>query len=76
VVSLNSYEAGEGFTDDLVMSLVNFSYFTGRDLFEDLSSHNIGRKLFQNCVVDAEQEMMPLPVITDGIEDYDSMTLH
>jgi len=70
VESGHSYEADDGYTDDLVMSLVNFSYFTGRELFEDISNHNIGKKMFAGNVVDNEENMLPLPVITDGTEDF------
>lgn len=64
----NSFEADEGANDDLVMCLVLFSWMTNQPFFSDLCNTNIKDKLYRQQMEQIEQEMLPLPLTSDGQE--------
>lgn len=63
-----SYEADAGYTDDLVMGLVLFSWFAKQPLFEQLTDQDLRSRLFQSRIDQLEEELTPLPIIDNGIE--------
>lgn len=56
----NSFQADEGCHDDLAMCLVIFSWFTGQDLFKNLTDDSIRDKLLEKMKRDQYQDMMPV----------------
>jgi len=64
-----SYEADSGFNDDLVMGLVIFSWLTTRNYFEDLTDYNVRKKLAEEKMENLEENVAPLPIFYDGIDD-------
>lgn len=65
----NSYEADEGANDDLVMCLVLFSWMTNQQFFVDLCNTNIKEKLYRDQMKQIENELLPLPLMNDGLEN-------
>jgi hypothetical protein len=64
-----SYEASEGNHDDLMMNLVMFGYFaTGRN-FSELTNINLKEMMFQQRILEIENEMVPFGYIEDGNAD-------
>jgi hypothetical protein len=54
-----SFEAEEGSHDDLVMTLVLFSWMTSQSFFADLTNTNIKQKLYEEQMKQIEQEQLP-----------------
>ncbi len=65
----NSYEADEGYHDDLVMPFVLFSWLTTNPYFKDLTNINIRKELYEKRIQDIEQELTPFGLIDDGHDD-------
>lgn len=65
----NSYEADEGYHDDLVMPFVLFSWLTTNPYFKDLTNINIRKELYEKRIQDIEQELTPFGIIDDGQDD-------
>lgn len=68
-----SYEADNGYNDDLVMSLVIFAWLTTQNYFEDLTDKNTRRMLASQRIEEIEEDLAPLPVIDNGLSDDDDM---
>jgi hypothetical protein len=64
-----SYEAEEGSHDDLVMTLVLFSWMTNQSFFADLTNTNIKQKLHEEQMRQIEEES--LPTFLGGHTDID-----
>ena len=64
-----SYEADEGYHDDLVMCLVLFSWLVTNPYFKELTDVNLREALYQNKIKQIEEEMLPLGFIDDGQQD-------
>jgi hypothetical protein len=62
----DSYAADEGYHDDLVMTLVLFSWLTTNAYFRDLTDINIRTSLFENQIRQIESELTPFGFIDDG----------
>ena len=62
----NSYEADEGYYDDLVMPLVLFSWATTNTYFKELSNINIRQVIYENQMKMIEQELTPFGFYDDG----------
>lgn len=62
----NSYEADEGYHDDLVMPLVLFSWATTNTYFKELSNINIRQVIYENQMKMIEQELTPFGFYDDG----------
>lgn len=58
----NSYEADEGYHDDLVMCLVLFSWITNQQFFSDINNTNIREKLYKDQLKQIEENLLPLPI--------------
>lgn len=54
-----SFESEEGSHDDLVMTLVLFSWCTNQNFFSDLSNVNIRQKLHEEQMRQIEEEQLP-----------------
>ena len=68
----SSYEADEGYHDDLVMTLVLFSWLTTNPYFKDLNDINVREAMYQERIKQIEEDIIPFGFMTDGLEDeYD-----
>ena len=65
----NSYEAEEGATDDLVMSLVLFAWLSDQEFFRDLTNINTLFSLKEKTDEQMQEELVPFGFYCDGIED-------
>jgi hypothetical protein len=65
----NSYEADEGYYDDLVMTLVLFSWLTTNSYFKELSNVNLRHALYEKRMQVIEEELTPFGFINTGTED-------
>lgn len=65
----NSYEADEGYHDDLVMTLVLFSWLTTNSYFKELSNVNLRHALYEKRMQVIEEELTPFGFINNGIEE-------
>jgi hypothetical protein len=61
----NSYEAENGNHDDLVMTLVLFSWFTSVSLFQHMTDINIRNELFEKEMKNLEEELSPVGILGD-----------
>ena len=65
----SSYE-GDGKNDDIAMCLVLFSWATTTELFTDLTSGNHTRQnLYERQLLQADNEMLPVGWILNGIDE-------
>jgi hypothetical protein len=62
----NSYEADEGYHDDLVMPLVLFSWATTNSYFKELSNINIRQVIYENKIKMIEDQLTPFGFFDDG----------
>jgi len=60
-----SFQADEGYHDDLIMSLVLFSWASNDPLFKDLMNANNRKALYQQKIVQIEEELTPFGMIND-----------
>lgn len=67
----SSYAAEEGYHDDLVMGLVNFSYLTTTDEFKNLNDHDIRNALFEQRMQDIEEDLCAFALCDDGTGEED-----
>jgi hypothetical protein len=64
----DSYEADEGYHDDLVMPLVLFSWLTTNSYFRELNNVNIREAMYQAKIQQIEQDVVPFGFLVDGTE--------
>lgn len=69
IESKNSYEADEGYHDDLVMTLVLFSWLTTNSYFKELSNVNLRHALYEKRMQVIEEELTPFGFINTGTEE-------
>ena len=62
----SSFQADEGYNDDLVMTLVLFSWLSTEPFFKDLTNINIRKELYNSQIQAIENEIVPFGVIDDG----------
>ena len=67
VASAESCEAEEGHNDDLVMSLVLFSWLTSQEYFKQMTGNDIRKDLYEEQIKHLEEEMTPFGFIDDGL---------
>jgi hypothetical protein len=67
-----SFEAEEGSHDDMVMTLVLFSWMTNQSFFMDMSNTNIKQKLYEDQMRQIEEESLPSPLAGHvDVDGYD-----
>ena len=64
----SSWAAEEGKTDDLVMTMVLFSWLSTQKYFKDLVNHDLRKQLQLEKLNQIDDEMIPAPVIDDGLD--------
>ena len=67
--SKTSYEAEEGHNDDLVITLVIFSWLTQQRYFKELTDMDLREKLYGDKMKELEQDLVPFGFIEDGTEE-------
>ena len=63
-----SFEADEGYNDDLVMCLVIFAWLVQQDYFKEMTDQDIRRRIYEEQKNAIEQDMAPFGFIDDGLE--------
>ena len=64
-----SFEADEGYNDDLVMCLVIFSWLAQQQYFKEMTDQDIRRRIYEEQKNAIEQDMAPFGFIDDGLEE-------
>jgi hypothetical protein len=64
-----SYEADDGCHDDLVMTMVLFSWLVQQRYFRELTDQNIREKMFAEQMRLIEEELVPFGFIEDGTDE-------
>ena len=70
-----TYEADEGYHDDLVMTLVLFGWLTTNPYFKDLNNVNIRQEMYENRIKAIEDELTPFGFYDDGRSGQDDQIL-
>jgi hypothetical protein len=65
----DSYEAEEGNHDDLVMTLVMFSWLTTQAFFKENTNTDIRRRLVEEQNLMYEEDMTPFGLYDDGVKE-------
>ena len=63
-----SFEADEGYNDDLVMCLVIFAWLVQQEYFKEMTDQDIIRRIYEEQKNAIEQDMAPFGFIDDGLE--------
>lgn len=71
-----SYEADEGYHDDLVMCLVLFAWLTTNTYFKDLCDYDMRNVLYAQTIQQLEDELTPIGYFNDGREDLENPYLN
>jgi len=69
VAKSQSYEADNGYNDDLVMSLVLFAWLTRQDHFKNLMESDIRKEIYKEQIKNVEEKLSPFGFIETGIDD-------
>jgi hypothetical protein len=64
-----SFAADDGYTDDVVMTMVLFAWLTTQDYFKDLNNVDIRKALYEQQMAALEANMTPFGFIMDGREE-------
>ena len=75
IVQGKSWKAEVGSNDDLVMSLVLFSWFSSQDLFKDLNNIDLRTKLYDAKMAEIEDDLTPFGFIEDGANEEEKYTV-
>lgn len=70
-----SYEASEGHHDDLVDTLMLFSWLTTQTYFREIIDIDTRKKLYERRLSELEQSLSPFGFIEDGMMDLESERL-
>ena len=71
IAKAGSYEASDGYNDDLVACLVMFGWLTTQDYFKDLVNMDIRKRLFEEKLKKLEEDMIPFGFLDDGEDDME-----
>ena len=64
-----SFEADEGYHDDLVMCMVLFAWLVMQDYFKEMTDQDVRRRIYEEQRNQIEQDMAPFGFIDDGLGD-------
>lgn len=67
-----SYEANEGYNDDLVSTLVLFGWLTTQSYFKDYTNSDIRKKIYEEQIRKIEEQIVPFGFFNDGADTEDS----
>jgi len=63
-----SFEADEGFHDDLVMCMVIFAWLVQQDYFKEMTDNDVRQRIYDEQKNQIEQDMAPFGFISTGLE--------
>ena len=63
-----SFEADDGFHDDLVMCMVIFAWLVQQEYFKEMTDNDIRQRIYDEQKNQIEQDMAPFGFITSGLE--------
>jgi len=66
-----SFEADDGFHDDLVMCMVIFAWLVQQDYFKEMTDNDVRQRIYDDQKNQIEQDMAPFGFITTGLEGDD-----
>ncbi len=64
-----SFEADEGYHDDLVMCMVLFAWLVMQEYFKEMTDQDIRKRIYEDQKDQIEQDMAPFGFIDDGLGD-------
>lgn len=70
----SSFEAEEGFNDDMVMTLVLFGWLTKQAYFKELTDIDIRQRIADEKLREMDDDLLPVGFYDDGMDD-EPMTL-
>ena len=74
VAKKNSYGASDGNHDDLMMNLVMFGFFAGSNTFQELTQVFLKDFLFQQKLLEIENDLPPFGFVDDGrLDEFEIM---
>jgi hypothetical protein len=65
----DTYEAEEGNNDDIVMTLVLFSWLTAQKFFKEATNTDIRKRLMEDLNISIEENVLPVGIYDDGTKD-------
>jgi hypothetical protein len=65
----DSYAAEEGNNDDIVMTLVLFSWLTAQSYFKEITNSDVRQRLLDERNLQLDEEMLPIGEINDGLQE-------
>jgi hypothetical protein len=65
----DSYKAEEGNNDDIVMTLVLFSWLTAQNFFKEITNSDVRQRLLEERNLQMEEESLPIGILDDGLEE-------
>jgi hypothetical protein len=65
----DTYKAEEGNNDDIVMTLVLFSWLTAQSYFKEITDSDVRQRLLDERNLQLEEEMLPIGELNDGLEE-------
>ena len=65
----NSYEAEEGYNDDLVMCLIIFGWVSNQEYFKELTNSDIRKKLEKEREYEIMESTLPPGFVVNGEEE-------
>ena len=71
-----SYSADDGYHDDLVMTLVLFSWLTTNPYFKDLNNVNLREMMYKQHIREIEEQLTPLGWFNDGSPEIEPPLLN
>jgi len=66
IANHSSFQAEDGYTDDLTMTLVLFSWATRQDFFKNITDSDIRTEMYSQEMKKIEEDLLPFGYIIDG----------
>lgn len=70
-----SYQADEGYHDDLVTTMIMLSWLAPQEYFIDITKMSLRENLYAEQLAELESQMLPFGFIDDGIDSYDQVKM-
>ena len=68
---LGYFAADIGYHDDIVITLVLFSWMTTQPYFKELTNGDLRKALYESQINNIELELTPFGIVSDGLNDED-----
>ena len=70
-----SFEADEGYHDDLVTTIILFGWLVNQKYFTEITDLDLREKMFKEQLAEAEAQMLPFGFIDDGRNSFEVETV-